>query len=111
MELRDLVLSTLEELDEKIEKEHIIAENIVADKSLGNIEKKPKIEKKEQKKVSKPKDDELAFLKHTKERLQVLFEGLKSEEISHHEEKLDLTLKYLQLLFAQIDQRIEAKEV
>ena len=112
MELRDLVLSTLEELDEKIEKEHTITENIVADKSLENIEKKPKIEKKEQKKVSKPKDDdEIAFLKHTKERLQVLFEGLKSEEISHHEEKLDLTLKYLQLLFAQIDQRIEAKEV
>ncbi len=108
MELRDLVLSTLEELDEKIEKEHSIVKDIVADKSLESVEKKQKIE---QKKTAKPKDDdEIAFLKHTKERLQVLFEGLKSEEISHHEEKLDLTLKYLQLLFAQIDQRIEAKE-
>ncbi len=106
MELRDLVLSTLEELDEKIEEEKRSVSKKVVSKALPNVEEK--VQTISEKTTTKP-DDEIEFLKHTKERLQVLFEGLKSEDVSDDDQKVELIMKYLQLLFAQIEQRIEAK--
>ncbi len=106
MELRDLVLSTLEELDEKIEEEKRSISKKVVSKDVPNVEEK--VQTISEKAITEP-DDEIAFLKHTKERLQVLFEGLKSEDVSDDDQKVELIMKYLQLLFAQIEQRIEAK--
>lgn len=91
-----MVLSTLEELDARL---------------VQVSEAAPKEERAVETEAVKPKDhdDEVAFLKHTKERLEVLFEGLKSSEIKAPEQKLELTLRYLQLLLAQVDDRLAEK--
>lgn len=103
MELRDLVLSTLEELDDRIAKEEEIRQKIVE----INEEEVKEADSETAKEVTKVRsDDEVAFLKHTKERLEILFEGLKSTEIKDPEAKLEITLKYLQLLLAQVDDRL-----
>ena len=95
MELRELVLCALEEIDEKIEKKSTARE--------------PEIKKAQTSRQVSKNDDEIAFLKHTKERLEVLFEGLKSDEINSFDQKLELTMKYLQLLLSQVDKRLENK--
>ncbi len=102
MDLKELVLSTLEELDDRIAKEEEIRQEI---RKLH--EEEVQTEQKTQK-DSKPSrsDDEIAFLRHTKERLEVLFQGLKSSEIKEPEAKLEITLKYLQLLLAQVNERL-----
>ena len=109
MELRDLVLSTLEELDDRIAKEEEIKAKIIALEEEDQQEKENSAsdhEKGEERIVIQRSDDELAFLRHTKERLEILFEGLQSSEIKDPEAKLELTLKYLQLLLAQVDERV-----
>ena len=115
MELRDLVLSTLEELDDRIEREDEIKEKIAALEDEDRRRQQAAAQKAQEAEQSAlpvvRSDDEIAFLKHTKERLQTLFEGLKSSEIKDPEAKLELTLKYLQLLLAQVDERVhEVKE-
>ncbi len=119
MELRDLVLSTLEELDDRIAREDELKEKISAlheedrkEEAAKQAQQQTDEEPEENKQiVIQRSDDELAFLKHTRERLQILFEGLKSSEIKDPEAKLEVTLKYLQLLLAQVDERVqEVKE-
>ena len=107
MELRELVLSTLEEMDEKIERNRKLVKNIIEKKEDLKSKQEPFVYEKPQNK--QPDDDEVAFLKHTKERLEVLFEGLKSDEIKSYEQKLEITMKYLQLLLSQVDQRLEQR--
>ncbi len=103
MELRELVLSTLEELDTRLETETKRAEH--AESAGGGT-----LDKGEEERTAQERDDEVAFLKHTKERLEVLFRGLHSPEIKDGEAKLELTLKYLQLLLAQVDERLAQRE-
>ncbi len=105
MELRELVLSTLCEIDEKIEQKKELIDESDKNKSDLNESKNDSF------KMTNihRSDDEIAFLKHTKERLEVLFEGLKSDEIDSYEQKLEITLKYLQLLLSQVDQRLASK--
>jgi hypothetical protein len=91
MELKDLVLSTLEELDNRIEE-------AAQSQRESEVAQKPQ---------TGSRDEEIAFLEHTKERLEVLFKGLHSSEIKEPEAKLEITLKYLQLLLAQVDARLQ----
>jgi hypothetical protein len=108
MELRDLVLSTLEELDDRIAKEEEIKAKIIEleEEEKREIQNPVSDSDEENRVIVKRSDDELAFLRHTKERLETLFEGLKSSEIKDPEAKLELTLKYLQLLLAQVNERV-----
>ncbi len=101
MELRDLVLSTLEELDAHLEKR---------EQSLSVAPEQKRVEPAEAKEEAGRTTgaEEILFLKQTKERLEVLFTGLQSSEIKELEQKLELTLKYLQLLLADVEQRLEA---
>jgi hypothetical protein len=95
MELRDLVLSTLEELDSYL------------DESAA-LKHEKEVQKEEKRDDSAShSEEEIAFLKQTKERLEVLFMGLKSPEIKDGEAKLELTLKYLQLLLADVESRLK----
>ncbi len=89
MELKDLILSTLSELDEKIQEDGYRAKS----------EQKPK-------KLDR-QSDEREFLLHSKERLEVLFEGLKSKESIKIEAKLNLVTNFLQYYLTQIDNRLE----
>lgn len=89
MELKDLILSTLEELDAKIE-----ADSFEAPKPVEKV-------------TTTEADAELQFLKESKERLEVLFEGLKSEETTKVEAKLNLVVNFLQFYLSKIDERID----
>ncbi|WP_051420675.1 CiaD-like domain-containing protein [Helicobacter pametensis] len=50
--------------------------------------------------------DEREFLSVQREKLLLLFEGLLSPEIENLEDKLELTLRYLQFQLAEIDKRL-----
>ena len=51
--------------------------------------------------------NEAQFLRKLRERMVVLFEGLLDKEIVGIEEKLDLTLDFLEFALARIDERLE----
>ncbi|MCH9814387.1 MAG: hypothetical protein K0U47_10665 [Epsilonproteobacteria bacterium] len=93
MELKDLILSTLNELDAKIEEDGYTKEKEVAQTS-------PKPQ------TMVDESDELSFLMHSKERLEVLFEGLNSPELTKVEAKQKLVINFLQFYLSEIDERI-----
>ena len=102
MELRDLVLSTLEELDSRVKEEESLHKALQSEQNLSD--RPESVDEKAPETGSR--EEEIAFLKHTKERLEVLFNGLHSSEIKEPEAKLEITLKYLQLLLSQVDERL-----
>jgi len=83
MELRELIRSTVAELDEIVKQEK---SEILEKKSLS---------------------DEKEFLEFVKSRTEVLFLALQTKEIVNIEEKLEITLKYLEFLLATVDERLE----
>jgi len=83
MELRELIRSTVAELDEIVKQEK---KEIVEKKSLS---------------------DEKEFLEFVKSRTEVLFLGLQTKEIANIEDKLEITLKYLEFLLATVEERLE----
>jgi hypothetical protein len=75
--LKDVILQTLEELDEE-----------------------EKIE------IPNTNCNDKEFLLNLKERLLVLFEGLQSPNIVKLEQKLDLTLNFLEFALAEIEKKL-----
>lgn len=91
MELKDVILSTLAELDD-----------------IDTSFPEPKAEVPNNKVLSQkssPSDEKL-FLQSIQERLLVLFEGFQSPNNSNIEAKVDLTLNFLEYLLASIENRI-----
>ena len=88
MELKELILSTLEELDAKIEEDGY-EELLKKSETTASVDTK-----------------EREFLLHSKERLEVLFDGLKSDENQKVEAKLNLVINFLQFYLTQIDERL-----
>ncbi len=123
MELKELILSTLEELDEKIAEDSAKAEALLKEEEArveaeiqAGIEAAKEKEEISGEVVETPEpeehhdnDDEVAFLEHSKERLLVLFEGLQAEETKNLEAKLDITLNFLEYYLAKIEERLEEK--
>ena len=112
MELKDVILSTLAEMDEQgIEPERETAvhrsttpaqqvdtpaqSTSVASNRFSNMD------------LHEAFEDECRFLESVKERLLVLFEGFQSPNNTHIEAKVDLTLNFLEYLLATIDSRVE----
>jgi len=102
MELKEMILSTLAELDEGVKKEGL----------------QPPIYHKEE--TCAPEADVLAveddavctdnqrqFYTNLRERVLVLFEGFQSPNNKNLEAKLDLTLNFLEYLLATIDEELE----
>jgi len=83
MELSELIKSSVAELDEIIQRESVEVE---------------------QKRVS---SDEKEFLEFIKSRTEVLFLGLQTKEVANLEDKLEITLKYLEFLLATIEDRLK----
>jgi septum formation inhibitor MinC len=106
MELKDVVLSTLAELEDneavKQELNNTVEDNI----NVINQEKIDTSYKKEQK-DDKPANDELHFLTSVRERLLVLFEGFQAPNNKEIEAKIDMTLNFLEYTLATIDKRLE----
>jgi len=93
MELKELILSTLEELDVKIKEDGY---KEPPTKTLSHVSHDDSFKS----------DGERDFLLDSKERLEVLFEGLKSEQNQKPEEKLNLVINFLQFYLTEIDKRL-----
>ncbi len=114
MELKDVILSTLAEMETTVEEvktsvqeplhvttqQHDTPTPLVPTKTIENIQES------QEPLVS----DETKFLESVRERLLVLFEGFQSPNNKEIESKVDLTLNFLEYLLATIDTRINAIE-
>ena len=110
MELKELILSTLEELDEKIVEDGVQAEaRLKAEEERVELEILQGISEQEKDEPSGSESDEVAFLTHSRERMLVLFEGLQATETKNIEAKLDITLNFLEYYLATIEERLDEK--
>lgn len=101
MELKDMILSTLAELDvEEVKEETVVAEE--TPKMVESPREEAIVEDTEV-----PQTDEAHFLNNTRERILVLFEGFQSPNNKNIEAKVDLTLNFLEYMLASIDERLE----
>ncbi len=103
MELKDVILSTLAEMEEEIPETAL--NNISND---FEVKEKKIVEVKED--VLKPTnnvDSELIYLSSIRERLLVLFEGFQAPNNINIEAKVDMTLNFLEYVLATIDARVE----
>lgn len=108
MELKDMVLSTIAELDDEPEKQEVgfQVEEVVKEPSKPKAEVAEKKETKKDNK-NKNKNEEEIFLDNVKERVLVLFEGLQSPNNKNIETRVDITLNFLEYLLSSIDERLE----
>ena len=90
MELKELVESTLDELDKRLVEDKI---------DLDILEKEITVE-------DTIKSEDLEFLSHIREKMVVLFDGLQDDEIKDKEAKLELTLDFMEYLLATIDEKL-----
>ncbi|MEO1924249.1 MAG: hypothetical protein ABGX25_07045 [Nautiliaceae bacterium] len=79
MDLKETILETLQEIEEEEFLEEINEKKTECDKE---------------------------FLRHIKERILVLFDGLQSPNTQNIDVKLDVTLNFLEYLLAKIDERL-----
>ncbi|MBD3798327.1 hypothetical protein [Sulfuricurvum sp.] len=108
MELKDVILSTLAEIEElasapePTEKKEIKGEfcQIKESHTSSTVQA---IET-----IHSVRDDEARMLEGIRERLLVLFEGFQSPNNVQIEAKVDLTLNFLEYLLATIDNRLDA---
>ncbi|WP_457745675.1 CiaD-like domain-containing protein [Sulfurimonas sp.] len=96
MELKDVILSTLAEMEENITPEAV--------NSVKDFKPQTKAV------VEKVESDELYFLNSIRERLLVLFEGFQAPNNANIEAKVDMTLNFLEYTLATIDARVEKLE-
>ena len=104
MELKDVILSTLAEMEDDV--------------PVQAPEKKPFVEKKSSPIPVVPipeinneqnfesNDSELMYLNSIRERLLVLFEGFQAPNNKNIEAKVDMTLNFLEYVLATIDSRV-----
>ncbi len=108
MELKDVILSTLAEMEEGTP-----LENLEVETETESVEKK-KLQQDEiievQDEQLNATDSELIYLNSIRERLLVLFEGFQAPNNSNIEAKVDMTLNFLEYTLATIDERVEKLE-
>ncbi len=109
MELKDVILSTLAEMEDTPPAESAPSSKIKEKKELKTATKEePKTQKIEAETSSM--ESELLYLNSIKERLLVLFEGFQAPNNSNIEAKVDMTLNFLEYTLATISQRVEILE-
>jgi len=107
MELKDMIISTLAELEESVENEETAESKKIeqADEQSSSLQGEQS---------SSPMDidtitsSEKQFYENIRERILVLFEGFQSPNNKNIEAKVDLTLNFLEYLLATIDERLES---
>ena len=112
MELKDVILSTLAEMENTPQQ----------NKSEKKTSKATKVELQEETQspivntptqiisdmqTTTPSDDEMLYLTSIRERLLVLFEGFQAPNNTNIEAKVDMTLNFLEYVLATLDNRIE----
>lgn len=110
MELKDVILSTLAEMEDDNVSPSVdnTAEKIKENNFSTTIEEEPMI--KSELTSESGIDSELAYLSSIRERLLVLFEGFQAPNNSNIEAKVDMTLNFLEYTLATIDLRVEKLE-
>lgn len=106
MELKDVILSTLAEMEDES-----LVEPTVTPQETPEI--KDEIELSEptyDDYADKQIDSELAYLNSIRERLLVLFEGFQAPNNANIEAKVDMTLNFLEYTLATIDLRVQTLE-
>lgn len=119
MELKDVILSTLAEMEDNETTKKVLNSSIKPKK----IQTKETIEPKNEPLMREPReqpvvkevkttssDSEMLFLNSLRERLLVLFEGFQAPNNTNIEAKLDMTLNFLEYALATIDLRAEQLE-
>jgi len=94
MELKDVILSTLAEMEDEIQPQP-------QESQQPHPKQEVKVEN---------SDSELNYLNSIRERLLVLFEGFQAPNNVNIEAKVDLTLNFLEYVLATIDSRVESLE-
>jgi len=106
MELKDVILSTLAEMEDV--KEPQIVQRIEVEPEEVITKEVEVVEIQEEAIASS--DGEMLYLTSIKERLLVLFEGFQAPNNTNIEAKVDMTLNFLEYTLATIDSRIELLE-
>lgn len=113
MELKDVILSTLAEMDEnmsELQQTTIGEEKPVQarpEQAPAAVQKTEAAHADSGSDAHKILEDERRYLESVKERLLVLFEGFQSPNNTKIEAKVDLTLNFLEYLLASIDTRLD----
>lgn len=107
MELKDVILSTLAEMEEEIpaldaKKEENAYKTFEPTPQSNSLVEEQGISTQ----TSKIVDNELLFLQSIRERLLVLFEGFQAPNNANIEAKIDMTLNFLEYTLATIDERV-----
>ena len=106
MELKDVILSTLAEMDENVSNnDEDIKEEGLTEYSLKSTKQNVVLED-----DNVLANSELFFLNSIRERLLVLFEGFQAPNNSNIEAKVDMTLNFLEYTLATIDERVHKLE-
>ena len=107
MELKDVILSTLAEMEEETQEEQQTPiskeESVVPKQEESLIKEEDKID-------TTSIESELIYLNSIRERLLVLFEGFQAPNNANIEAKIDMTLNFLEYTLATIDARVEKLE-
>lgn len=112
MELKDVILSTLAEMEDT--KPQIDEQSTQKETSKEKIqiqeEKNIEINAKQEPQKEQNLGSETLFLKSIRERLLVLFEGFQAPNNTNIEAKVDMTLNFLEYVLVTVDSRIEELE-
>ena len=100
MELKDVILSTLKELEHT--KEELRPEQQEEMKVVKIEDETTEISN-----TLSPTHNEEFFLENMRERIHVLFEGFQSPNNANIEAKVDLTLNFLEYLLSSIETRLK----
>ena len=111
MELKDVILSTLAEMEEDTPLEKI---DKIEEREEVIVEKKSPLQETPVQEASATNvnaaESELMYLNSIRERLLVLFEGFQAPNNANIEAKVDMTLNFLEYTLATIDERVEKLE-
>jgi len=115
MELKDVILSTLAEMEESQAVKPAPSPKYEVKETLSVKETIVKEELKETLPEIKTDnaaayESEIKYLNSIKERLLVLFEGFQAPNNTNIEAKIDMTLNFLEYTLATIDSRVEILE-
>jgi len=106
MELKDVILSTLAELEEG-KSDFISQTNRTESQPKRDEDAKVQLQQTSQEFTL---NSEMSFLTSMRERLLVLFEGFQAPNNTNIEAKVDMTLNFLEYVLVTIDARVEELE-
>jgi len=113
MELKDVILSTLAEMEEgseSLDEQRQGSHTEVKETFFEATPESEHIFKKESVSTAPKIESELIYLNSIRERLLVLFEGFQAPNNANIEAKVDMTLNFLEYTLATIDSRVQMLE-